>query len=103
MKFLAYFLACLLILSNTTDAEAAAPGEIYSNVESEIAFFYSAGGLWLFQGIDRAEFTYSKNGEYIFVNAKTRIKNLNTGKRKKETCLLSFIQHDTELHSINCF
>lgn len=103
MKLLAYFLACLLILSNTTDAEAASTEEIYSNVETEITNYYLAGGIWELQKIDRAEFVHSESAEYILVNARTRIKNLNTGKKAKETCLLSFVQQNTEFHSINCF
>lgn len=103
MKFLAYFLAFLLILSNTTDAEAANSNKIFVNTEKEIEFFYSAGGLWKLQGIDSIDYAYSESAEFILVNAKTRIKNLNTSKKKKETCLLSFIRHNTEFHSINCF
>lgn len=103
MKLLAYFLACLLILSNTTDAEAARTKEIYSSVESEITNYYLAGGICELQKIDSTEFVHSECSEFILVNAKTRIRNLSTGKKMKETCLLSFVQKSTEFHSINCF
>lgn len=103
MKLLAYFLACLLILSNTTDAEAGAIKEIYTNVEEEIANYYQAGGEWELTKIDRMEFTNSASDEFILVSAKTRIRNLNSGKKTKESCLLSFVQDSTAFHSINCF
>ncbi len=103
MKILAYFLACLLILSNTTDAEAKMVKEIYTNVESEIANYYEAGGEWQLTNIDRMQFMNSENEEFILVSAQTRIRNLNSGKKTKESCLLSFAQDDTSFHSINCF
>lgn len=103
MKILAYFLACLLILSNTTDAEAGGVKEIYTNVEEEITNYYQAGGEWALTKIDKMEFMNSESAEYILVSAKTRIRNLNTGKKTKESCLLSFVQDNSELHSINCF
>lgn len=103
MKILAYFLACLLILSNTTDAEASGVKEIYTNVEEEITNYYQAGGEWALTKIDKMEFVNSESAEYILVSAKTRIRNLNTGKKTKENCLLSFVQDNSEFHSINCF
>lgn len=103
MKLLAYFLACLLILSNTTDAEAANKKDIFLSVQYEITNYYLAGGVWELQKIDSAEFVHTESEEYILVNAKTRIKNLATGKKTKETCLLSFVQQNDEFHSINCF
>lgn len=102
MKLLAYFIACLLILSNTTDAEAAIK-EIYTNVEQEISNYYENGGEWELTKIDRMEFMNSPGQEFILVSAKTRIRNLNSGKKTKESCLLSFVQDDTAFHSINCF
>ena len=102
MKLLAYFIACLLILSNTTDAEAAVK-EIYMNVEQEISNYYENGGEWELTKIDRMEFVNSQDQEFILVSAKTRIRNLNNGKKTKENCLLSFVQDDTAFHSINCF
>ncbi|MEA9355054.1 hypothetical protein SHI21_02520 [Bacteriovorax sp. PP10] len=105
MKLLAYFLACLLILSNTTDAEAAATAgkELYSSVEEDIASYYQAGGEWELTKIDRMEFVHSESAEYILVSAKTRIRNVNNGKKTKENCLLSYVQDGNEFHSINCF
>lgn len=103
MKFLAYFLACLLILSNTTDAEAAGVKDIYYNVEYEITNYYLAGGIWELQEIDSAKFVNSESSEYILVSAKTLVKNLSTGRKTKETCLLSFIRESVNFHSINCF
>jgi hypothetical protein len=103
MKLLAYFLACLLILSNTTDAEAGAVKEIYTNVEEEIANYYLASGEWELTKIERMEFMKSENQKYILVSAKTRIRNINSDKKTKESCLLSFIEDNTALHSINCF
>jgi hypothetical protein len=103
MKLLAYFLVCLLILSNTTDAEAGAVKEIYTNAEEEIANYYQAGGEWELTTIERMEFTNSTSEKFILVSAKTRIRNLNSGKQTKESCLLSFVQDNTSFHSINCF
>lgn len=103
MKILAYFLACLLILSNTTDAEAGGVKEIYTNAEEEIAHYYQSGGVWELMRIDSMEFVNSESAEYILVSAKTRIKNVNTGKKTKENCLLSFVQETTDFHTINCF
>lgn len=103
MKLLAYFLACLLILSNTTDAEAGIAKELYSNVEEDITSYYQAGGEWVLTKIDRIEFVHSESSEYILVSAKTRIRNVNSGKKTKENCLLSYVQDNNEFHSINCF
>lgn len=103
MKLLAYFLTCLIILINTTDSEAAQPAEIYSNVENEISNYYLAGGFWKLQKIDNAEIVHYKSSEYILANATAHIKNVNTGEKAQETCLLSFIYEDNSFHSINCF
>lgn len=102
MKILAYFLACLLILSNTTDAEAVVK-EIYTNVELEIANYYEAGGEWKLTNIDRMQFMNSESKEFILVSAKTRIRHVNSGRKTNEYCLLSFAQDDAAFHSINCF
>lgn len=103
MKLLAYFLACLLILSNTTDAEAGIAKELYSNVEEDITSYYQAGGEWELTKIDRMEFVNSESSEYVLVSAKTRIRNVNSGKKTKENCLLSYVQDSNSFHSINCF
>ena len=103
MKILAYFFACLLILSNTTDAEAGGLKEIYTSAEYEISNYYLAGGVWKLEGIDNAEFDYSDDAKYVQINAKTSITNVATGKNKQETCLVSLVLESTDLHSINCF
>lgn len=103
MKLLAYFLACLLVLSNSTDAEAGGVKEIYINVEEEISHYYQADGMWNLEKIDRMEFVHSESAEFIFVSARTKVRNINTGGIKKENCLLSFIRENSEFHSINCF
>lgn len=103
MKLLAYFLACLLILSNTTDAEASGAKELYSSVEEDISSYYQAGGEWELTKIDSMEFMHSESAEYILVSAKTRIRNMNSGKKTKENCLLSYAQDNNAFHSINCF
>lgn len=103
MKFLAYFFASLLILINTTDAEAGNLKEIYTSTEYEITNYYLAGGVWEFQGIESAEFEYSKDTNLVLVNATTLIKNIASGKTQNETCLVSLVLKTTELHSINCF
>ncbi len=103
MKILAYFFTCLLILSNTTDAEAGGLKEIYTSAEYEISNYYLAGGVYTFEGIDNAEFDYSDDAKYVLINAKTSLKNIATGKNKQETCMVSLVLESTELHSINCF
>lgn len=103
MKFLAYFLTCLLILSNTTDAEAAGGKELYTSAEEEITHYYLTDGMWELEKINRMEFVHSESREFIFVSARTKIRNLQTGGIKKENCLLSFIYENGEFHSINCF
>ena len=103
MKTLAYFFTCLLILSNTTDAEDGGLKEIYTSTEYEITNYYLAGGVYKFEGIDNAEFEYSEDARYVSVIAKTSLTNIATGEAKQETCIVSLVLKSTDLHSINCF
>ena len=101
MKIITLTLACILSFSATL--QAGAVKEIYSNAQEEIEMYYMTGGEYKLLKISNLDFVDRESNEFITLSAKTTIQNISTNKFHKETCLVTFSEHNLEFHTINCF
>lgn len=101
MKIAALFLACTFLASSPLHAGAVK--EVYTNAQEEIETYYLSGGEWELLKVSEMDFAYKESIEFITLSAKTTIKNVNSGKIAKETCLVTFIEENLEFYAITCF
>ena len=101
MKTIALIIACTFFTSQSADAGAIK--EVYTKAQDEIAHYYLAGGEWDLIKVSNIDFAYEESIEFVTLSAKATLKNIGTGKLAIETCLVTFIEDNFELHAINCF
>lgn len=101
MKIAALFLSITFFLS--TQLHAGAVKEVYTSAQEEIETYYISGGEWELLKVSDMNFAYKESIEFITLSAKTTIKNINTAKTMKETCLVTFIKEDLQFYAIACF